>query len=549
MIRFKLQGYNFNKKIIFKIKIVFLSLFCMVSCSENHQYSVSDQGLVYCSEGSPETFNPQVGTSIISFDANARVLFNRLVAVDSETGNIIPSLATSWTKSKDGRIYTFTLRKNVHFHKTQWFTPERTFNSNDVLFSFDRQRNKSHYFHHVEGKIYNYFHSTNLVTNLKNVSIIDEQTVAFHLNEPEPSFLFYLTMEFASILSAEYGVHIQKEEFDNKPIGTGPFKLKRYQTDSFIRYTAHPEYMKGEEAIKNLVFAITTDPSIRYARLVSGECDVMAQPLSRHYQLLKNHPDLNVQQQAGLNIGYWAFNTLKTPFNNPLVRKALSHAVNRQTILQTVYSNLGEISNSPLPSTMKPYHNKNLDDINFDPELAKRLLIEAGYAEGFEMDIWAIPVQRPYIPDGLLLAELIQEDLRNIGIKANIISYEWSSFLNKVGEGEHQTALLGWIADNQDAGYFLSNTLSCSARASKTNRAFWCNPDFDDLIYQAQLTNNSNLKMAFYHKAQELFRDELPWLPIASGQTIQVSNRAVKNLRIKTTGGISFSGVYKEPSS
>ncbi|MCP3674814.1 MAG: ABC transporter substrate-binding protein [Gammaproteobacteria bacterium] len=535
------------------MKMVLLSLLFVVSCSENNQYSVSEQGLVYCSEGSPETFNPQVGTSVISFDASARVLFNRLVDVDPETGDINPSLATKWTKSKDGRVYTFSLRKNVHFHKTEWFTPQRTFNSKDVLFSFERQQKKSHYFHHVEGKIYNYFHSTGLVSNLKNVSIIDEHTIAFHLNEPEPSFLFYLTMEFASILSAEYGSHVQnknfsREEFDNKPIGTGPFKLKRYQTDSFIRYTAHPKYMKGEEAIKNLVFAITSDPSIRYARLVSGECDVMAQPLSQHYQLLKNHPDLNIQQQATLNIGYWAFNTLKKPFNNPLVRKALSHAVNRETILQTVYNNLGEISNSPLPSTMIPHHNKNLEAINFDPELAKRLLLEAGYADGFEMDIWAIPVQRPYIPDGMLLAELIQEDLRNIGIKANIISYEWGSFLKKVGEGEHQTALLGWIADNHDAGHFLSNTLSCSAIASKTNRAFWCNTDFDDLIYQAQLTNNSNLKMTLYHKAQELFSEESPWLPIASGQTIQASNRSVKNLHIRTTGGISFSGVYKEPS-
>ena len=361
-------------------------------------------------------------------------------------------------------------------------------------------------------------------------------------------------MEFTSILSAEYAEYIlanklAREQFDNKPIGTGPFKLKRYQTDSFIRYAAHPDYMHGPEKIKNLVFAITTDPSLRYARLISGECDVMAQPLSSHYQLLKNHPDMNLQQQAGLNIGYWAFNTLKEPYNNPLVRRALSHAINRETILKTVFSGLGEISNSPLPSTMKPHHNENLADIEYDPERARELLAEAGYGDGFNLDIWAIPVQRPYIPDGHLMAELMQEDLRKIGVTAHIISYEWGVFLKKVGQGEHQTALLGWVADNQDPGYFLSNLLSCAARTSKTNRAFWCNTDFDDLIYQAQLTSNLNIKKQLYFKAQEIFRQDLPWLPIGSGQTIQVSNRSVKNLNIRATGGISFAGVYKEPST
>jgi len=536
-----------------RIIILLLSLLAVIGCSENSQRSVTDTGLVYCSEGSPETFNPQVGTSGLTFDANARVLFNRLLSVDSVTGNVIPSLARKWKKSRDGLTYTFYLREDVHFHHTNWFTPRRQFNSKDVVFSFDRQANVNNYFHHVDGMDYNYFHSTGLAKNLKAVTAINRKTVSFHLDKPDPSFLFYLTMEFTSILSAEYADHIEsnnidQKEFDFKPVGTGPFMLKRYQTDAFIRYTAHPDYMNGKEAIENLVFAITPDPSLRYARLVSGECDVMAQPLSSHYQLLKSHPELQVQQQAGLNIGYWAFNTLKEPFDNPLVRQALSHAINRETILQTVFNGLGAISNSPLPVTMKPHHNNNLRDINYDPELAKQLLAEAGFSEGFEMDIWAIPIQRPYNPDGQLMAELMQEDLRTIGIRANIVSFNWATFLHKVSEGEHQTALLGWVADNQDAGHFLSNLLSCSSRISKTNRSFWCNQDFDDLIHQAQRTTNVNIKKELFHRAQEIFRDDMPWLPIGSGQTIQASNRSVKNLKIRLTGGISFSGVEKEQS-
>ena len=536
-----------------RIAFLLLAILLVVGCSENKHRSLTDTGLVYCSEGSPESFNPQVGTSLVTFDASARVLFNRLLSMDSSTGKLIPSLATHWKKSKDGLSYRLKLREQVSFHSTEWFTPSRYLNSEDVVFTFNRQKNIGNYFHKVEGFNYSYFQSTGLTYNLDSITAIDEHTVSFKLRKPDPSFLIYLSMEFSSILSAEYADYIMfnglaKEQFDNKPIGTGPFILKRYQTDAFIRYIAHPNYMEGKEAVENLVFVITPDPSLRYARLVSGECDVMAQPLSSHYQLLKVNPDINVQQQEGLNIGYWAFNTLKEPFDNPLVREALSHAINRETILQTVFSNLGSLSNSPLPVTMQPHHNGNLADIKYDPELAKSLLVKAGYADGFEMDIWAIPIQRSYNPDGQLMAELMQEDLRKIGVQANIVTYNWVSFLNKVSQGEHQTALLGWVADNQDAGDFLSSILSCDAIKSKTNRAFWCNTDFDDLILQAQKTSNINVKKQLFYKAQEIFREELPWLPIASGLSIQASNSKVKNLSIQVTGGISFSGVYKESS-
>ena len=139
----------------------------------------------------------------------------------------------------------------------------------------------------------------------------------------------------------------------------------------------------------------------------------------------------------------------------------------------------------------------------------------------------------------------MQEDLRKIGVKAKIVSFNWVTFLKKVSDGEHETALLGWVADNLDAGHFMSNLLSCASRISKTNRAFWCNNEFDSLINQARNAQNADLKKQHYFKAQEIFRDEVPWLPIASGQTIQVSNRSVKNLGIRLTGGISFSGVQK----
>ena len=176
------------------------------------------------------------------------------------------------------------------------------------------------------------------------------------------------------------------------------------------------------------------------------------------------------------------------PFNNPLVRKALSYAINKPAILEAVYTGQAEIANGLIPNSSWAY-DETIASQEYSITKAQELLVQAGYGNGFSMDLWAMPVQRAYNPDAVTMAKLIQADLQKIGIKVDIVShYEWTTFLRKISEGEHQSVLLGWSADHPDPDNFFSTLLSCSSAITGSNITFWCNEKFDQLIQRAQIT-------------------------------------------------------------
>jgi ABC-type transport system substrate-binding protein len=532
-----------------------VGMLLLSACNNPELEFITNTGLVYCSEGSPDSFNPHIGTSSINFDASSRVIFDRLFEF-SPQGKLIPSLAQPADSyvSEDGLTYRISLKPNVLFHQNHQFEATRPLNASDVVFTFERQIDTNAYFHDTGSDNYSYMQNSGLRENLQAVEASeDKQTIIFKLKQPDANFLSYLAMDFTSVISKQYAEFIRnnnlpKNQFDAEPIGTGPYQFKRYEPNAFIRYQANPNYWDGEQSIVNLVFAITPDPSVRYARLISEECDVMAQPLSSHLPLIKANPELKIFQQAGLNIGFWVFNTRKPPLDNIKVRQALSLAINRQQILDSVYSGMGELSDSALPSTM-PFHSKQIAAIEYDPDRARKLLQEAGYEEGFSIDIWPIPGQKSYMPDASLAAILMREDLAKIGVQLQLKGedYQQSAFLNQVSDGEHNSAILGWVADNYDSSDFLSTLLSCRSISNRTNRTFWCNQTFDQLLEQARIAQSDQEKQDLYTEAQQLIRSELPVMPIASGQRIQVANSKIKQLNLSPTG-ISFKGVKKDKS-
>ncbi len=502
--------------------------------------------LVYCSEGSPETFNPQLATSGTTFDASSRQIYNRLVEFKIGSTEIIPGLASSWEVSTDGREYTFYLRKNVKYHTTRFFTPTREFNADDVLFSFNRQRDRSHPYFKVSGGVYKYYEDMDMGNLIRDIVKLDDHKVKFVLARPESPFLADMAMDFASILSKEYADAMlasgTPEKVDLRPIGTGPFMFSRYQKDAFIRYQAHPGYWRGREKVDKLVFAITVDPSVRYARLRAGECHVMAYPLPADIPAMKKNPSIEVAEQPGLNIGYWAFNVNKEPFDKLKVRQAMNHAINRQAILDAVFLGTGQIAKNPIPPTIWSY-DESTTDYEYDPEKAKELLAETGLADGFETDIWAMPVQRPYNPNARKMAEMIQQDLKKIGVRAKVVTYEWGTYLSKSRAGEHQTILLGWTGDNGDPDNFFSPLMSCASARSGNNRALWCNEAFDALITRARAESDQALRAGLYKQAQAVFKRDAPWLTIAHSVRYQPARSNVTGLRIDPFGGIYFSGV------
>ena len=502
--------------------------------------------LVYCSEGSPETFNPQLSTSGTTFDASSRQLYNRLVEFKPGTTEIVPGLALHWEISDDGLAYTFHLREKVSFHSTNYFTPSRHFNADDVLYSFNRQRDSTSPWYKVSGGVYKYYNDMGFNSLIRDVIKLDDYRIKIVLNNPDSPFLSNMAMDFASILSKEYADSVMQagtpEKIDVKPIGTGPFMFVKYERDAFIRYQAHPRYWRGRETLDKLVFAITVDPSVRYARLRAGECQVMAYPLPTDIKSMKKNPAINVDEQPGLNTAYWSFNLRKAPFDKLRVRQAMNYAINRQAILDVIYQGTGKIADSVIPPAIWSW--KAPDNVYvYNPDRAKKLLAEAGVAGGLEIDIWAMPVQRPYNPNARKMAELIQQDLSKVGIKANIVTYEWGTYLKKSREGEHQTILLGWTGDNGDPDNFFSPLLSCAAAETGNNRSFWCNREFDNLIALARIEQDQAKRKKLYRLAEVIFKQEAPWVTIAHSVRYQPYLKNIEGLKIDPFGGIYFSGV------
>ena len=296
---------------------------------------------VYCSEGSPRTFNPQMGTDGPTFNASSRTIYNRLVDFEKGGTKVVPSLAESWTVSKDKLEVTFKLRKDVAFQTTAWFKPTRTFNADDVVFTFNRMLSKDHPYHKVNGGVYEYFTSMEMDKLVKEIKKVDDHTVTFVLSRPETPFLANMAMDFASILSAEYGDVLSKaktpDKIDLQPIGTGPFQFVRYEKDSQIRFEANPQYFDGKPQIDKLVFAITVEPNVRAQKLKRGECQFVAEPSVLDLPTLKKEAGVSVMEQEGLNVGYLALNVEKKPFGDVRVREAIAKALNRKTYLDAIY--------------------------------------------------------------------------------------------------------------------------------------------------------------------------------------------------------------------
>ncbi|STD07546.1 Dipeptide-binding protein [Cronobacter universalis NCTC 9529] len=271
--------------------------------------------LIYCSEASPESFNPQIASSGPSFVASSQVLYNRLVNFDPKTNTPVPSLATEWKVSPDGKTWTFTLRQGVKFNSNKFFKPTRDFNADDVIFSVMRQKDPNHPYHKVSQGNYEYFQDVGLDKLITEVKKLDDYHVQFTLSEPNAAFLADWGMDFASILSAEYADAMMKkgtpENVDNWPIGTGPYALQQYKVDSLIRYIANPNYWDGAVPTKHLIFSITPNVETRLAKLKTNECQIIPAPSPVQFEPIKADKNLTLHSVEALNVGYLAFNTEK----------------------------------------------------------------------------------------------------------------------------------------------------------------------------------------------------------------------------------------------
>ncbi|CAI8913023.1 MULTISPECIES: ABC transporter substrate-binding protein [unclassified Pseudomonas] len=510
--------------------------------------------LVFCSEGSPAGFDPGQYTTGTDFDASAETMFNRLTQFERGGTAVIPGLATKWDISEDGLTYTFHLREGVKFHTTPYFKPTREFNADDVLFTFNRMISKDDPFRKAYPTEFPYFTDMGMDTNITKIDKVDDHTVKFTLKDVDAAFIQNMAMSFASIQSAEYGAQLLKEgkapDINQKPVGTGPFVFKSYQKDSNIRYTGNKDYWKPDDVkIDNLIFAITTDPSVRMQKLKKNECQITLFPRPADLKALKEDKALKMPDQAGFNLGYIAYNVMDkikgsnepNVLANLKVRQALDMAVNKPQIIDSVYQGAGQLAVNAMPPTQWSY-DTTIKDAKYDPEKAKELLKEAGVKEGTNITLWAMPVQRPYNPNAKLMAEMLQSDWKKIGLNVNIVSYEWGEYIKRSKGGENQAMIIGWSGDNGDPDNWLNVLFGCDSLAGN-NFSKWCDKKFDDLVKQAKRTSDQSKRTELYKQAQHVLKDAVPMTPIAHSTVYQPMRANVQDFKISPFGLNSFYGV------
>ncbi len=475
--------------------------------------------LVVCTEASPEGFDVVQYTTGVTFDASSETLFNRLVDFKPGTTDIEPALAERWDISADGLTYTFHLRKGVKFHSTDYFTPTREFNADDVLWSLRRQLDPAHPWHDKTSVGYPYFESMAFSQLLKAVDKTDEHTVVITLTRPEAPFLHDMAMGFTSIYSAEYGDQLLKAgktaELNSKPIGTGPFIFQRYNKDAQVRYKANPDYFRGKPPADTLVFAIASDSNVRLQKLRANECQVALYPKPDDVASIKADSRLKVAEIEALVTGYIAMNTEHKYLSDVRVRKAINMAFDRQTHVDQLFGKGNALVGvNPYPPTMIGF---NTDNKNPPRDLAKAraLLKQAGVPEGTVITLFTRNGGGATNPNPRLSAEMLQSDLAQIGLKLDIRVMEWAEMLRRAKNGEADLVSTGWAGDNGDPDNFLSPLLSCDAVKNGENYARWCNSKFQDLITRAREVIDNDERARLYAEALKVYDDDQPWISMA----------------------------------
>ena len=327
----------------------------------------------------------------------------------TETGAIVPGLARDWEISEDGTIYTFTLAEGVTFHDGS------TFDADDVKFSLDRARAED---------------STNaqkaLYSAIKDVTVIDPMTVQVTLAAPNGNMLFNLAWGDAVIVAAE-----SIEGIKQTPVGTGPFKFDSWKQGDSIKLVQNAEYWGEAPFLTEATFKFISDPTAAFAAMMAQDIDVFS-----GFPAPENLPQFEVDPRFAVITGssegetILAMNNKQPPFDNPMVREAVSHAIDRQAIIDGAMFGLG----TPIGTHFAP-HNPDYVDLTglsaYDPDRARMLLVDAGFAEGFTTTLKLPPPS--YARRG---GEIIAAQLRDVGIETEISNLEWAQWLEEVFKGK-----------------------------------------------------------------------------------------------------------------
>jgi dipeptide transport system substrate-binding protein len=484
-----------------------------------------------CLEGPVVTTDPGRMTDTVSENAVARSVFDRLVEFDGKKNAFLPGLASSWSFSKDGRDATFKLRRGVRFHRSS--DPSRAeLTADDVVASFER-------FTGPQSGLFGLPNSHGWKDMVKAVEVLDSHTVRIRLQGPNSNLLPILSHSAFSVSSRE-GIEGLTKDPDFLPIGTGPFQFERRDSDQSLRFRRHDAYFRGPAQADRLNVVGVPDGLVRVQKLKSGECHLITEVNANSIEGLRSEPDFRIEEAAGTNIGYLGFHTERAPFNRREVRLAVARAIDRERLVRVGYEGRAVLAKSLLAKESAGFDPK-MKTINLDRAAAARELTTLLGTDRQKLKLLVIPISRPYNPSGKRIAELIQDDLKQVGFEVELVQSDWAGFIKRANQGDFDMVLLGGVHNTSDPLPFMDAFLSCAGR-SRMNTVRFCNPEFDRLLTKARVSPwESKERAAAIRRANEIFMAEMPFLPLAHGSVLRARTSRLKGYSISPTARENYS--------
>jgi len=501
-----------SRRTSFPAKVLLAAFFILLStsCAKKPDSNT----LVMVIESSPTNLDPRVGIDAQS-ERIGELIFDSLVRRD-EHFQLKPWLAESW-EIPDPQTYVFHLRKGVQFHNGQPLT------SRDVKWTLDSL---------LTGKIRS--SKVAAYNKVDRIDAPDEYTVIFHLKEPMASLLWNLSDGAIGIVP--YG---SSEEFNKNPIGSGPFRFVGAQQDKEVVIERNPNYWDTPAKLQQVEFKVIPDATTRALELRKHSADIAINSLTADTVLaLRNDPDLAVMQAPGTIYAYIALNLRDPILKDIQVRRAIAHAIDVHRIIQYLLRNQAQ----PACSILPPEHwafDGDVQQYPYDPRQARQILDDAGYQarNGIRFHI----VMKSSTDESTrLMAAVLQQQLREVGIALDLRTYEFATFFSDITKGAYQMYSMRWIGGNQDPDIFEYVFDSSSFPPKRANRTFYANARVDELIREGRSTLDQQKRKAIYDEIQRIVAADLPYINLWYLDNVLVHTNRVRGIALNPAGNYDF---------
>jgi peptide/nickel transport system substrate-binding protein len=490
--------------------LFFVFLFPALSCSSKPDADT----LVMLIESSPTNLDPRVGIDAQS-ERIDNLIFDDLLSRGDDL-NVAPGLAERWDVP-DPVTYVFHLHRGVKFHDGRPLT------SRDVKWTFDSL---------LQGKI----RSTKAAVYkyVDRIDAPDENTVTFHMKEPDATLLWNLSDGAMGIVPYGSG-----DEMTQHPIGSGPFKFVSAETDREVTIERNDEYWGGPPKLARVRFAVVPDETTEALELRKGSGDIAINALTPDTVVtLQQNSNLGVEHGGGTRLAYLGFNLRDPILKDVRVRQAIAYGLDRRPMIEYLWRGLAQPARSILPAQSWAY-NGDVPAYDHDPEKAKQILDAAGYpvVNGVRFHI---TMKTSTDANTRLMVAVMQQQLRDVEIQLDIRSFEFATFFSDVQHGAFQMYGLRWIGGNEDPDIFEYAFHSSKFPPNGANRNYYSNPKVDSLIDKARREIDPKARKPLYAEVQSILAEDLPYINLWYLDNVMVHTKRVRNLRLNPAGNFDF---------